>query len=534
MRTVDPELWARRLHRPGLVTSRLRPGMVTSQLQPGLERTLRASMRDAAAEYWQHCSIGFVKYMKHDDVNNKYKKWRNLLLVLLTFALGCAALADGTLQYQSRPPLYVQKYAASVAHAPFPAVAICSNKVISRAALRNLTRHLYTAPTNQRERYQYSEAQIEDHLLKMGALLSYAYTEVDFVFTKFIRESMPQFNITDIMYRFSANCSTILVRCSWRGKVQNCEHMFATRLTALGFCCVFNSRYQAADFGRQPLVLNKTGKDFGLGVVLHEVQNDFAYMRRPAYGMEVLLFEGSEFPIVESGDVRVYPLPINASVYFNIQAVTQQPTDEVGSYSEPRRGCRLGRRGASQCLADCRRDTAEALCKCVPYTLQPQFEPRAAATCTLNELACLNKHREKFMYVYPGEVAHESLQQEQQDSMECDCAVPCGRQLYRATISYSYYRSKPRVFQNFLTRNMSLQSTTSLRLFYGVDRQQWYKMEVFSRLSDVCVKLSCQWMAITGITLVSCWEVVYHATYRCARHVARRLRAPSVPRRRMH
>ncbi|KAF9419940.1 hypothetical protein HW555_003652 [Spodoptera exigua] len=462
-----------------------------------------------------------------------------------------APLLRGVYQYRARPPLYVQKHSTSVTHTPFPAVAICSNKVISRAALRNLTRHLYTTSANQR--YQYSEAEIEDNLVKMGALLTYAYTDVNFMFTKFMRESMPQFNITDIMYRFSANCSKILLRCSWRGKVRNCEHLFATRLTALGFCCVFNSRYQPADFGREPVVLDQTGKDFGLGAVLHEVQDDFAYIRRPAYGMEVLLFEGSEFPIVEGGDVRVYPLPINASVYFNIQALSQQPADEISSYSEtrvrhsnspaapagrhlvyvscPQRGCRLGAAGMSQCLAECRRYTAEALCKCVPYTLQPQCAPRAAATCTLNELACLSKHREKFMYVYPGDEADVSLNQEQQDSMVCDCVVHCRRLQYRATVSYSFYRSKPHVFQNFLTKNMSLKSTTSLRLFYGVDRQQWYKVEVFSRLSDVCVKLSCQWMAITGITLVSCWELVYHATYRWLRHFARRRTAPSIPRR---
>ncbi|CAH0689948.1 unnamed protein product [Spodoptera exigua] len=621
MRTVDPQLWARDLNKSALV----RPGTP----RPGLERRLRASLRDAAADYWRHCSVGFIKYMKNDDTN-KYKKWRNLAAVALTFALGCAALADGALQYRARPPLYVQKHSTSVTHTPFPAVAICSNKVISRAALRNLTRHLYTTSANQR--YQYSEAEIEDNLVKMGALLTYAYTDVNFMFTKFMRESMPQFNITDIMYRCGymtrkrpyssvlsqlledpasvlvaregtklrafvrdqADCTRLLLRLQLQIPV-SMQHITRQRLILKEVRDVLlNVVYlvsRPADFGREPVVLDQTGKDFGLGAVLHEVQDDFAYIRRPAYGMEVdkvLLFEGSEFPIVEGGDVRVYPLPINASVYFNIQALSQQPADEISSYSEtrvrhsnspaapagrhlvyvscPQRGCRLGAAGMSQCLAECRRYTAEALCKCVPYTLQPQCAPRAAATCTLNELACLSKHRgkalrrhlhaqrarlpqqaqsdlpsaailihydtEKFMYVYPGDEADVSLNQEQQDSMVCDCVVHCRRLQYRATVSYSFYRSKPHVFQNFLTKNMSLKSTTSLRLFYGVDRQQWYKVEVFSRLSDVCVKLSCQWMAITGITLVSCWELVYHATYRWLRHFARRRTAPSIPRRR--
>lgn len=50
----------------------------------------------------------------------------------------------------------------------------------------------------------------------------------------------------------------------------------------------------------------------------------------------MLIFEGDEFPLVESGDVRLYPLPRNASLYFSLRATSQLPAHELRYYSEER------------------------------------------------------------------------------------------------------------------------------------------------------------------------------------------------------
>lgn len=52
--------------------------------------------------------------------------------------------------------------------------------------------------------------------------------------------------------------------------------------------------------------------------------------------MQLLLFEGDEYPLMESGEVRLYPLPRNASIYFNIRAFSQFPSDELKYYTEER------------------------------------------------------------------------------------------------------------------------------------------------------------------------------------------------------
>ena len=52
--------------------------------------------------------------------------------------------------------------------------------------------------------------------------------------------------------------------------------------------------------------------------------------------MQLLLFEGHEYPLVESGDVRLYPLPRNSSVFFNIRAFAQYPSEDLHHYTEER------------------------------------------------------------------------------------------------------------------------------------------------------------------------------------------------------
>ncbi|XP_026726558.1 sodium channel protein Nach-like [Trichoplusia ni] len=453
MRTVDPELWSKKLKKPAMQVSR--PMRFGQQAGCRLEQRLRDSLRDALADFWRSCSVAAVKYINASATS--CERYGYITLMLLTIAVGSSMVVNNFSLILKQPPLIIslQTTATPITNFKFPAVAVCSNKVISRAALRNYTNYLYKHPKNKIV-YGFRRSEIEQNLLNMGALLTFALPPLKVHFENFIRDVESTYNVTDIMLKLSANCSTIMLRCSWRGRLEPCSSLFGTRLTALGFCCVFNSRYQPIDFYRKPAVLDLIGPDYGLGIVVKESRDDFAYVRRPVYGMEVMLiFAGDEYPMLESGDVRMYPLPRNASLFYNIHPLMQYPADDISYYSEKWRGCRLHGGGMSWCLTECRRDTARALCGCVPYAWQPQHArhaPHAPPTCTLGELACLNKHREKFMYLHPGEGTDPALSQERQDAMDCsNCRVLCRRQLYRAQISHSMHRLNLSLFGNFLS-----------------------------------------------------------------------------------
>ncbi|CAD0203692.1 unnamed protein product [Chrysodeixis includens] len=513
MRTVDPELWSRRLRKPALQVSRRlrfgqRPGC-------GLEQRLRDSLRDALADFWRASSVASVKYI--NSSTSSLQRYSYITLMLLTMAVGTSMVVNNYALIVEQPPLIIslQTTATPVSSFKFPAVAVWR-------------------PYGNKKTYLFKRSEIEQNLLNMGALLTFALPPLKVQFENFIRDVETTYNVTDIMFKLSANCSSILLRCSWRGRLEPCSSLFGSRLTALGFCCVFNSRYQPIDYHRKPAVLDLIGSDYGLGLVVKESRDDFAYVRRPVYGMEVMMiFAGDEYPMLESGDVRMYPLPRNASLYYNVHPLMQYPADDIRYYSEKWRGCRLHGGGLSWCLTECRRETARALCGCVPYAWQPQHAqpaPRAAApTCTLGELACLNKHREKFMYLNPGEGTHPALSQERQDAMDCaGCRVLCRRQLYNAQISHSMHRLNLSLFGNFLAEGISMVNTTMIRVFYNIDHQNWYTVEAFTRWTEIILKICTQWMVVTGLSVVTCTELVYHCTFRFVYHFLRRTRVANL------
>ncbi|CAB3219846.1 unnamed protein product [Arctia plantaginis] len=381
-------------------------------------------------------------------------------------------------------------------------------------------------PKNQKGP-RYNRTVIEEHLLKLGALLMMARPPVQLHFDKFLTDVHPQFNVTDVMFRLTPTCTSILERCSWRGRQVPCDTLFATRVTPLGFCCVFNSRYYPVDANNQPHVLDLIGHNLGLGVVITENKDDFKYVRRNSNGAEMLLFEGSEYPLLESGDVRLYPVPRNNSLHFNIKVITQYAHDDIKLFSEKYRGCRTEGAGMSQCLAACQSATAAAICSCVPYTLHAALNHDERRVCSLRDVYCLNKHREKFLYLFPPTADKDDPQisEELQNGIDCPkCLVLCKRQVYWARVSYVQHNGGAGIFRNFLTEGLRLINSTTIRMFYASDHYERFALEPYVRWYEVLAILSTEWMALAGTSVVVILEVVYYFTFRWIHHFIRRKR----------
>ncbi|XP_073950967.1 uncharacterized protein [Choristoneura fumiferana] len=398
MRTIDPELWSKKVKGRKLELAqplRFRPG------EAGLKARIRGySYSDAMGEFRRNCSVAAFRNLESQDTGKCERYYWRILLAI--FILGAfLVMIFSVVRFMMIQSLQISHTSSqySLQRMHFPAVALCSYNIISNRGLDILTKEL-----KERDEYRrYSHEDLRNGLLQFGrlqtmALLSPALPIQEQQVGPSLRRltsqyGFPDYNVSLLMLQLAPSCDSMLVKCAWRGKEMPCDYLFAMRVTSVGYCCVFNSRYEPYDMENPPRVLDREGKDNGLSVIYREDIDDFGLVRRPVHGIEVLIFDGMEYPLLEGGGVRVQRTQPNAVVFFKLRTRTQLASSSLSIFPEFLRGCRM-KSGSSQpsyswCLMECRRRAIEDLCGCVPYTLQP----RQDLVCSLDHLLCLNKHR---------------------------------------------------------------------------------------------------------------------------------------------
>ncbi|KAL0819990.1 hypothetical protein ABMA28_007985 [Loxostege sticticalis] len=516
MRTVDPATWSKNKVKLGV-----KP---TWQRVQGLEARLRKSLADAFAEYLTHCTLKGIRHTRDERISNHMRRCYGLLIVFLIMS-GTSVIMYSAYKHSTRPPLQVNvRTSADSPSLSFPAVAICSNCIVSEKALQKYAEELAAKDNNS----TYTTKDIKEYIKNFGAMINLSRPEYkNLAFLRFLYKIDSAFNITDLMYKLAPKCSSILKKCAWRGHSIGCEILFTERATALGYCCVFNSRYHPVDINNKPKTLEVPGQNFGLTVAVREDREDFAVIRRPITGFQVLLFEGSEYPLIESGAVRVYPVGVNGTAFFQLTAHAQHVSKRLEGYSDKWRGCRIPQVGPrtalssySWCLTFCRRFTTLAVCNCLPFYLLPN---ETDTVCTTEHLQCLYKHKEKLVYYYPGETQDSSLDEELQDSQMCtECIPDCARLLHTAAVFHTVYYYPTKLLKSQFSSGVSLMNTTILRFFYPTISHQVYNVEINMSWYEAFASISCQIWFLLGASLVCVAELVFHLTFRWAHHFWRR------------
>ncbi|XP_072929581.1 sodium channel protein Nach-like [Epargyreus clarus] len=475
MRTIDPEAWYKKVK-----DTQTKRKIFGSKSATGFETRLRSSFIDAVKDFWENCSIKCIKYMREKNMPRPVRRCYIMFVLLLTVS-GLVVLESNWRAFRSQPPLLINLLPMQhpVQYVDFPAVAVCSYSVISKTALKGYASYLHSLDRNG----TYTLEAIERNLLTFGALLTWSLPPVDVAFMQYLARVAHETNVTNIIIKLTPKCSSFLKRCGWRTVRVPCDRLFALRATPHGLCCAFNSRYQDEDLYNPVQKLNFVGDDYGLSLVVKKNDSDVAYIRGPGEGVEILLFDGSEYPLIEGGSPKIYLTQRNASAFFKLSVRAQYIAPGLKYFSEQWRGCRIRKprsrnidhRSQEWCLANCRRSAVQALCGCVPHLLFPQT---GDTICSPDQLACLNKHKEKLMYFYPGDYADPSLNEESSDSLNCEHCLPdCGRITYSAAVSHADYQFTQKLFLNNFLQGASLVNTTVIRIFYASEDQHLFIVE---------------------------------------------------------
>ncbi|CAH4031383.1 unnamed protein product [Pieris brassicae] len=517
MRTVDPELWFKRLTKPSRMKERLQ---INSYQASNFEIRLRKSFSKAMKELASNLSLSGVRPAMHTK-----KPMRSIFvsLLMLGFFSGVLITLVNIYKFRHEPPLLVNQQLVQhpLQHVEFPAVALCSYNIISKRALHNYARRLASLDNNG----TFTLSQIEANLLAFGGLLTKTLEPFDLPFMKFLSDVDQETNVTNIMLKLSPTCESRLKRCSWKAKPIPCRLLFATRITGSGICCVMNARYSPEDKKRKAKKVNFVGQDQSLLVVVKEDIKDVAFVRRPCHDVEVTLFDGIQYPLTEVSGVHSYPAHYNSSVYMKLHFEAQHISHQLMYHSEAWRGCRVSKdgwtRNEAACILQCRRNATLALCSCVPYTLQP--EPHHIV-CSPVHLRCLNKHKDKLTYFKPtGHSAnHVSLDRERSNGVLCaQCQPDCMRREYFTESSHVHYNVVPlqKLFINKLLNGINLMNSTVIRIFYASEANQIvYLLETNLRFFEDIALMGSHWILLSGGSIFVTFQVIYYCTIRWRHH----------------
>ncbi|XP_047104454.1 sodium channel protein Nach-like [Schistocerca piceifrons] len=282
---------------------------------------------------------------------------------------------------------------------PFPALAVCNNNRISRAAVIAMAANMSAATGLEAGRLerllpllgrlhetQPGDPRHPDPRLRElhGALELAAQRDTP-------AAGEAPYHVTRLMRQLTPKCEQMMVRCSWLGHTRPCGELFKLRKTCDGYCCIFNYRRTGDHFGkgsariRKVLRVNATGPYMGLTVLVDTMTHDYVYpliatrgLKVVGAGRQLLLFKPGDFADASSGGLVEKLLGPRREFFIRLSAQTVAATSEVRSFSPQKRRClfedelqeRLGMDySQSDCLVSCRIRSITTLCRCRPFYL---------------------------------------------------------------------------------------------------------------------------------------------------------------------
>nr|XP_032521529.1 sodium channel protein Nach-like [Danaus plexippus plexippus] len=390
----------------------------------------------------------------------------------------------------------------------FPAVTICNFNRISKAALEN-----YVQKFQQRNNHRKDAKGIREQLLQLGRLIDYSYnkTLLNGKFQSF-EENLENYDgVVEIMKELSPPCDKMLIKCSWLGVIQDCNKLFKVHLTVRGHCCSFNHISEHQDTNRSEIGKFQAerqivpGIQYGLNVILDAMIEDYSYSLYNMKGFEIFIFESSHFGDPTGGRVIQKITQPDYLSFFEIYSVKQTATPEVRKYKIGTRKCYFqdelkkqfkGLYSYSQCIMNCRIKAVQSLCKCTPYYYKDS-KNQDMPVCTIQHLRCLNKHMEKFIYLYPKNAeSNEGLDEEIQNALRClhclpDCEVT--RHFTKQSRIELTRLDKNKKFLNFYLKGINMSNKGLVTIYQGKGTgvltrldivSYWY--EIVSNIGGFC------------------------------------------------
>ncbi|XP_063895927.1 sodium channel protein Nach [Helicoverpa armigera] len=496
-----------------------------------VEMIIRKSFVETFKEYVDCASIAGLRHVVAKDYSILQRiLWAILLCLTLSVVIHFLHL---TWMSTLTKPLVVsgESFTYPIRNIDFPAVALCNINRISKKALKNITLELHP----KLAKHNMTLLELEFFLQDMGRLINFDYDETKPLLKFLDVFAMKEFSERQVklMKELAPNCDEMLIRCFWGGKILDCKDIFKVRRTVLGHCCAFNYvlDYESADKPHALIeeVKRQTvpGPGNGLWVLMDPILDDYAYPMTFRQGFEVLLFDPTHFADLTGGRVLQRTAQPNHLQMFQISSVKQIASSEVRKYPAKTRKCLFhdehkknfrNMYSYSACIVKCRIQSVQSLCQCTPYFL-PTGVSTHLPTCTLKNLRCLNKYKEKFHYLYPMDTEDTTgLEQELADSLYCsDCWPDCEltqhfAKSFRIPLPGELMRLKG--FRNGFIEGINITNKCLIAIYQPTSEGILHRLDVVAYWFEILSNIGGFAGMLMGIGIYTIVEFVYFLSIR--------------------
>ncbi|XP_067004275.2 sodium channel protein Nach [Anabrus simplex] len=504
------------------------PTQARTQQDDGLRWT--QVLWSVVEEYMENTSLHGYRYLTEPN-----RHWLERLLWLIIHGLAAWGVVNIILgvweEFVNTPTVTtVDSTNYPIWNVPFPAVAVCNINRISKSRARETAKKVST------ERTEEDEERLFQLLRYLGRL--YDHDDDDKGKLEELHVMLTTLNssydVNQLMKDLSPQCSELLVRCMWLGRVYDCEELFDFRKTMDGYCCTFNYIRQSDSFGDygkthnqddpEDIVddgvrVNSPGYQMGLSVVLNPEPEDYYYPLISSIGTKILVYNPRDFPDTPSGGLIEKLVPLRSEVFYRIEATTVESMPDVQEFALDQRGCLFqselseefsGYYSYSDCLMNCRVKSINTLCKCVPFYMPKTSNIR---DCDLLDIPCLNRYREKWTTLRPPDNV-PGLDVEREESITChQCLPACSDSAYHVQTT-SAPLTNEKYGHSLLSEDLQFGNHSVFHLFFGsvnsVKLKQdilYYWYELLSNFGGICG-------LFVGFSLISVVEFVYFFTFR--------------------
>ncbi|XP_049863648.1 sodium channel protein Nach-like [Schistocerca gregaria] len=467
------------------------------------------------SEFCKATTLHGLKYITEEG-----RHWFERLLWLL----GCAAGATAASilinlvwsQYITSPTITtVESTHYPIWNVPYPAVTVCNiNKVHLTNAVRLYEQSGIQDKLEEDEYYGFVQQLAEIIQPEKVNQFQHNISELE--------QTLQEYSLAmeTLMLRLTQPCSSLMVKCKWRGEITPCNQLFTMQKSDSGFCCSFNYYPPDVDADTNSyLRVNGAGYLTGLTMLMDPRLEDYYAALFSFYGVQVLVHSPQDYPDISARGLIIAPqkeafLQITAESTYSTPAVRTLNIDQRQCLFEDESGenRNLGRARYSygNCVVYCRMEHLRKICNCTPY-----FYPSTGDTrqCGLLDVKCLAEHRRIFTNLKPPIFIPGLV--DGQDGMSCDCHPSCTDINYRTELSQGQF-FKSEYDRTHFFHEINITNHSILHVYFKDISSIRYRREVAYSWNDLLAAFGGIVGLCLGCSLLSLLELLYFFTLRPA------------------